>query len=283
MFVMKKFAKFIYIFLVIQYSCEINAKRNNSAQDGLEQMSSTADSMNTELTKTGNSLGNLFKNIKNVFKRTSKEMDDDDNDALQSCKNQVNEINNKFNIIYDYANNKLKEILSNKNQKTVDSMYNSIAQLQSIWNSITNLQTAEQVSQFLKTHNQFYNSMNKYLNNNQITNNTKYLNSNIQRQYNIYTSDDIKNLYSQYSNSNDKQNVYSTYSSNNIKNLYNSYLNNNNNTSNNNNNKYSVANLYNKLKNMSSTKQIKQPSQLKAIATNTNNSKKTIWQRIKLK
>ena len=307
---MKKFTEFICVFLIIQYSYNAEAKRNNSTQDGLEQMSSTADSMDKELTKTSNSIGNLFKNIKNVFKKTSKEMDDDDNsDSLQSCKNQVKEINNKFNIIYDYANNKLKEILNNKNQKTVDSMYNSIAQLQSIWNSITNLQTAEQVSQFLKTHNQFYNSMNKYLNNsNTIQNqyNTKSLNNsnndikklysqypkgNNQNVYSQYPKDNNSNVYSQYPKSNNN-NVYSQYPKDNNNNVYSQYPKDNNNnvynpnvysTSSNNNNKYSVKNLYNNLKNVSNTKQIKQPSKVKSIFTNKNNGKKTLWQRMKAK
>lgn len=285
---MRKVNRFICIFLIIQYYCNVNAKRNNNAQEGLQEISNTADSMDKELTKTGNSIGNLFKNIKGIFKKTSKDFNDDDNsDALQSCKNQVKEINNKFNIIYDYANNKLKDILNNKNQKTVDSMYNAIAQLQSIWNSIINLQTAEQVSQFLKTHNQFYNSMNQYLNSNQTSNNTKqnqyntkYLNNN-QNKLVSYTNNN--NTYSKSSSSNIK-NLYSTNTNNNnVKDLYNTYSNVNSNNKNKYNTKYSVKNLYNNLTKKSNTKQIKQPNQIKSITTNKNNDKKKLWQRIKIK
>lgn len=247
---MKNYNKFIYILLIntIILSEHCNSKqtrnnKNNSAQDGLEELSSTADTMDKELTKTGNSLGNLFTNIKSIFKKTSKDLDDDDNSyGLQSCKKQVNEINNKFNIIYEYANNKLKEILSNKNQKTVNDMYNSIAQLQSIWNAITNMQTADQVSRFLKSHNQFYASMNKYSNNNTHQS----------------TSNNVQNQYSTKSNNNNNQNKYSTYYNSNT-----TYLNNN---------------SYTK----TLQKQIKQPSEIKTLNTNKN-KKNTVWRKINLK
>ena len=207
---MKKIGIYLFLvsFVLTHDYCNAKKTKKNDTQSGLEEMSRTADSMNTELTKAGTSIGSLVKNIKSIFDSTAREIDDDSNESFQSsqqelsnCQQNLKEVNNKFNIIYEYANNKLKDILNNKNHKTVDSMYNEIAQLQSIWNSITNLPTADQVSQFLKTHNQFYNSMNKYVNNQSnstsIRNNNSLINNNKFRNFlnnnNLYNNTSYNN------------------------------------------------------------------------------------------
>ena len=181
-------------------------------------MSDTADSMNKEITNASTSIGSLIKNIKGIFDNTAKEMDDDNNYSIQSCQQELSEVKNKFNIIYEYANSKLKDILQNKKNKTVNAMYNEIAQLQSIWNSITNLPTADQVSQFLKTHNEFYDSMNQYVNNNpQNMHNNMYSNNN--NKYNNYNNNSYNNMYNRnisnhnpYNNNAYNRNLYNNNS-----------------------------------------------------------------------
>ena len=152
----------------------------------------------------------------------------------------------------------MKKILKNKNKKIVNDMYNSITQLQSICYAITNMQTADQVSRFLKSHNQFYSSMNKYLNNN-----TQQSTSN--------------NGQNQYITKSNKFGSRSDTNNNNNRSNYSNYL------SNNNQNKYSnIPYLSNNSYTKPLTKQIKQPSEIKTINTNKN-QKNTVWKKINLK
>ncbi len=211
---MKKISIYLCLisFIFTHDYCDAKPKKKNDTQSGLEEMSRTADSMEQELTKAGTSIGSLVKNIKSIFDSTAREIDDENNESVQSCQQNLSncqqnlkEVNNKFNIIYEYANNKLKDILNNKNHKTVDSMYNEIAQLQSIWNSITNLPTADQVSQFLKTHNQFYDSMNKYVNNQ--SNGTPIKNNNSLRNNNQFQNFFNNNLYNKPLYNNNTSNI----------------------------------------------------------------------------
>ena len=149
------------------------------------------NAMSNGISSVIQTFGGLIERGKDQFDKTADHVNSkSDNQILQNCNIQLqhlqqenNELNNKYSIIYEYVANKLQEILAKASQSPVE-MYNAINQLWSIWNAITKLSTAEQVSQFLISHNQFYASMDKYKYNSQINTQNLQLNNTQNAHYN---------------------------------------------------------------------------------------------------
>ena len=127
------------------------------------------------------------KDSKKNVDSTMKEMDNHNS----SCKEDLNELNNKFNLIYEYINSKLNNILQNRNYTTIDNIRNEIAQLQSTLNFMIKAETAKEVNQILQYNNQFNNSTYKYGNN---QNNNTSFNNNIHYYPNL-NYNNLNNLY----------------------------------------------------------------------------------------
>lgn len=229
--------KYLLIFLLLFTSSTCHCK---SVQNFSQNLSMGSNSLYQGITNAGKSIGNMIAGIKDIFDDTDRRLSDQaDNQKFQELMQNYQNVQNKYKIIYDYVHRELSNIISVQKDANLNRILNNgiqtddeenyildkfqlvlsnILKLFSIWQSITQLSTPEQVSQFLGAHTSFYEGVgNQYVGNKQqnYTSNNSYRNnyqsmSNNRQNFNGNRSVNNANHYtvnnSQYNNNQNLQN-----------------------------------------------------------------------------
>lgn len=181
--------------IVVLLSFELSICHCASVQKFSSNLSIGSDAFTKGITNAGRSMGNMISGIKDIFDDTNKRINEQEEDhQLLECNKKFQQLNqdyhaaqDKYKTIYDYVHKELINIVGIQNDANLNKilevgiqtdkegdylldkfqfMLDSTLKLLSIWQSITQLSTPEQVNQFLMAHTTFYNKIgNRYVEN----------------------------------------------------------------------------------------------------------------------